>query len=231
MPGVYDVLDRMEAFVGRVRSGAHAGATGERITDVVNIGIGGSDLGPVMVTTALKAYADDTKVGGLRAPLRQQHRRHAPRAGPGRREAREHPVRRRQQDVHDAGDDDQRPHRQGVADRGAGRRRAVGKHFVAASTNAEGVADFGIDTANMFPFEDWVGGAVLALEQHWAADRALPGVRALPGAARRGARDGPALPRRAAGRQPAGDPGAAGRLVRRLLRGRDARDPALRTSR
>lgn len=155
VPAVHAVLDRMSAFSERIRSGEWTGHTGRRIRNVVNIGIGGSDLGPAMAYEALRAYtARDltfrfvSNVDGA--------------------------------DLHEAVRDlDAAETLFIIASKtfttietitnatsardwlltglGAG-QEAVAKHFVALSTNAEKVADFGIDTANMFEFWDWVGG-------------------------------------------------------------------------
>ena len=156
MPQVHAVLDKMADFSDRVRSGAWTGHTGKRIRNVVNIGIGGSDLGPVMAYEALRHYSDRdltfrfvSNVDGTdfaEAIARPRRRRDA--------------VHRLVQDVHHARDDDQRPHgaRSGLLAALGGDETAVAKHFVAVSTNAEEVAKFGIDTANMFGFWDWVGG-------------------------------------------------------------------------
>ena len=125
------------------------------IRNIVNIGIGGSDLGPVMAYEALRHYSDRSltfrfvsNVDGTRL------RRSGARPRPGG-----HAVHRVIEDVHDARNDDQRPHRARVVAGGPRRRPGpVAKHFVAVSTNAGEVATFGIDTANMFGFWDWVGG-------------------------------------------------------------------------
>ena len=122
-------------------------------------------------------------------------------------------VHRLLEDVHDARDDDQRAHRARLGADGAGRRRkAVAKHFVAVSTNAAKVAEFGIDTANMFGFWDWVGGrysmdSAIGLST-MIADR--PG--RLPRHARRLPRDGRALPHRAVRAEPAGAAWACSRV-------------------
>ena len=149
------MLDRMAAFSERVRGGEWSGHTGKPIRNVVNIGIGGSDLGPVMAYEALRHYADARDD----LPLRLQRRRHRLRRGDARPRPRGDAVHRLLEDLHHAGDDDQRAHGARV---GAGRRcgdeAAIAKHFVAVSTNAEGVDEFGIDTDNMFGFWDWVGG-------------------------------------------------------------------------
>jgi glucose-6-phosphate isomerase len=155
VPQVHSVLDRMSEFAVRVRSGEWKGHTGSRIRNVVNIGIGGSDLGPVMAYEALKAYSDRdmsfrfvSNVDG--ADFAEAVRDLDP-AGTlfivssktfttletmtNARTAREW----------------------SVAGLG-GEAKSVARHFVAVSTNSEEVAKFGIDTANMFGFWDWVGG-------------------------------------------------------------------------
>lgn len=155
VPGVHAVLDKMSAFSDKVRSGAWKGHTGKRIRNIINIGIGGSDLGPVMAYEALKYYsqrdltfrfvsnvdgtdfveavhdlnADETLflvASKTFTTLETMTNAHAARAW---------------------------------ALKGlGGDESAVAKHFVAISTNAKEVAKFGIDTANMFGFWDWVGG-------------------------------------------------------------------------
>ena len=154
VPGVHAVLDRMSAFAARVRGGAWKGHTGKRIRTIVNIGIGGSDLGPVMAYEALRPYADR----GLTC-------RFVSNVDPA--------------DFMEAtGDLDAAETLfivssktfttlETLTNARAARAwalatlkddRAVAKHFVAVSTNAAEVARFGIDTANMFEFWDWVGG-------------------------------------------------------------------------
>ena len=155
VPGVHAVLDKMAVFADRVRSGAWTGHTGKRIRNVVNIGIGGSDLGPAMATEALRHYSERSmrfrfvsNVDGT--------------------------------DLRDAVIDldpaetlfivssktfttletlsNARSAREWLLKGLDGAADAVAKHFVAVSTNAEQVKAFGIDTANMFEFWDWVGG-------------------------------------------------------------------------
>jgi glucose-6-phosphate isomerase len=152
---VHEVLDRMGAFTDRVRSGEWTGATGQRIRTVVNIGIGGSDLGPVMAYEALKAYAD----AGLECrfisnidPTDLYTKTHDLDPATtlfvvvsktfGTQETLTNATEARSWLVAGLGGD----------------QSAVAKHFVAVSTNAQRVADFGIDTENMFGFWDWVGG-------------------------------------------------------------------------
>jgi len=162
VPGVHAVLDKMAAFARRIRDGSWLGHTGRRIRNVINVGIGGSDLGPVMAYEALRHYSDRSlrfrfvsNVDGTDfaeatwdcdpaetlfvvssktfTTLETMTNAHTARAwvlGA----------------MKDAG---------GAAGPASG---AVAKHFVAVSTNAEEVSRFGIDTANMFEFWDWVGG-------------------------------------------------------------------------
>ena len=131
------------------------GHTGERIRTVVNIGIGGSDLGPAMAYLALRDYSDRSLTFRFVSNIDPTDLAEATRD----LDPAEHAVHRRVEDLHHPGDADQRDGGPPLAGRGARRRRdAVAKHFVAVSTNAEKVAAFGIDTANMFGFWDWVGG-------------------------------------------------------------------------
>ena len=155
VPEVHAVLDRMAAFADRVRDGSWNGHTGKRIRNVVNIGIGGSDLGPVMAYEALRHYSDREHD----VPLRLERRRHRFRRGDARPRPGGDAVHRLVEDLHDARDDDQRAAARATGCcAGSATSAAVAKHFVAVSTNAEEVAKFGIDTANMFGFWDWVGG-------------------------------------------------------------------------
>src|SRR5580700_6381539 len=151
---VHDVLDRMAAFAERVRSGEWTGYTGKPIRNVVNIGIGGSDLGPVMAYEALRAYTqrdltfrfvsnvDATDFVEATRDLRAEETLFIVSSKTfttletltNATSAREWLLAQ----LHD--------------------EAAIASHFVAISTNAQGVAEFGIDTANMFGFWDWVGG-------------------------------------------------------------------------
>ena len=154
VPEVHEVLRKMAAFAGKVRSGEHTGQTGRRIRNVVNIGIGGSDLGPAMAYEALKGFSDRdltvrfvSNVDGI--DIHESLRDLDPQETlfvvcsktfttletlTNARSARNWLLAAMKDDA------------------------AVAKHFVAVSTNAEKVAEFGIDTANMFEFWDWVGG-------------------------------------------------------------------------
>jgi glucose-6-phosphate isomerase len=155
MPDVLAVLARMRDFSERVRGGAWRGATGEAITDVVNLGIGGSDLGPVMVTEALRPYG--------RPDLRAHFVSNVDGTHLAETLRRLDPARAlfivasktftTQETLTNA-----RSARAWLLEQLGGDPAAVAKHFVAVSTNAKEVAAFGIDTANMFPFWDWVGG-------------------------------------------------------------------------
>ncbi|MER5976667.1 glucose-6-phosphate isomerase [Streptomyces sp. NPDC001857] len=154
VPAVHAVLDRMADFAGRVRSGEWTGHTGRRIRNVVNIGIGGSDLGPAMAYEVLRAFTDRdltvrfvSNVDG--ADLHEATRDLDPAETLFIVASKTFTT---IETITNAGSA-----RQWVLD-ALGDEAAVAKHFVALSTNAEKVADFGIDTANMFEFWDWVGG-------------------------------------------------------------------------
>ncbi|MEU2269509.1 glucose-6-phosphate isomerase [Streptomyces olindensis] len=154
VPGVHAVLDKMADFANRVRSGEWTGHTGKRIRNVVNVGIGGSDLGPAMAYEVLRAFTDRSLT--LRFVSNVDGA-----------------------DLHEAIRDlDPAETLFIIASKtfttietvtnatsarswllaALGDEAAVARHFVALSTNAEKVAEFGIDTANMFEFWDWVGG-------------------------------------------------------------------------
>jgi len=155
MPEVRAVLARMRDFSERVRSGAWRGHTGEAITDLVNIGIGGSDLGPVMVTEALRPYGTPDLRAHFVSNIDGTHLAEAcKRVDPARTlfivASKTFTT---QETLTNA-----RSARAWLLDRLGGAPAAVARHFVAVSTNAKEVAAFGIDTANMFPFWDWVGG-------------------------------------------------------------------------
>ena len=120
VPKVHAVLDKMAGFANRVRGGAWRGHTGKRIRNVVNIGIGGSDLGPVMAYEALKHYSDRAHD----VPFRLQRRRDRFRRSRSRPRSGGDAVHRCLEDLHDAGDDDQRPYGPGWSLAGVWRRRA-----------------------------------------------------------------------------------------------------------
>jgi glucose-6-phosphate isomerase len=154
VPQVHEVLDRMAEFADRVRSGQWRGHTGKRIRNVINIGIGGSDLGPVMAYEALRRYSrrdmtfrfvsnvDGTDFAEATRDLAAEETLFIVSSKTfttletmtNARTARQWTV------------------------QALGEEQAVARHFVAVSTNGEEVAKFGIDTANMFGFWDWVGG-------------------------------------------------------------------------
>lgn len=150
---VHEVLSRMEAFALAVRSGSWRGATGERISDVVNIGIGGSDLGPAMAYEALRPFADpaigmhfvsNVDPTDILAVLERTN----PATTLFIVASKTFTTLETMSNAHAARD----WLVQALGD------AAVKNHFVAVSTNAEQVSEFGIDTANMFGFWDWVGG-------------------------------------------------------------------------
>jgi glucose-6-phosphate isomerase len=164
MPEVNAVLAKMRAFSDSVRSGAWKGYTGRPITDIVNIGIGGSDLGPKMVCEALRPYSGR---GGVTPPLRVHFVSNVdssdlvetlklidPETVLFLVASKTFTTQETMANAHSARDWFLAP-RDGAP---APTLEAVARHFVAMSTNEEKVAQFGIDTANMFRFWDWVGG-------------------------------------------------------------------------
>ncbi|GAA4396919.1 glucose-6-phosphate isomerase [Nibrella viscosa] len=154
MPDVNAVLDQMKTFCNRIGSGDWKGYTGKSITDLVNIGIGGSDLGPVMVTEALKPYGKPnlrvhyvSNVDGVH--IYETLQRINPETTLFMIASKTFTTQETMANAHTA--------RQWFLDQ-AGDESAVAKHFVAISTNRAAVETFGIDPANMFGFWDWVGG-------------------------------------------------------------------------
>ncbi|MBD8061387.1 glucose-6-phosphate isomerase [Oceanitalea stevensii] len=151
---VHEVLDRMAAFSEQVRSGQWRGHTGKRITRVVNIGIGGSDLGPKMATIALAPYADPAITCEFVSNVDGDDI--APVLAGADPEETLFVVASKTFTTIETITNATTAREWLVA--ALGDRSAVAKHFVAVSTNGEKVAEFGIDTANMFGFWDWVGG-------------------------------------------------------------------------
>jgi glucose-6-phosphate isomerase len=155
VPQVHAVLDKMADFSNRVRSGAWKGHTGKRIRNVVNIGIGGSDLGPVMAYEALKHYSDRGMTFRFVSNVDSTDFVEATRdLDPAETlfiiSSKTFTTLETMTNAHSA----RAWSLQGLG----GDEKAVAKHFVAVSTNAAEVERFGIDTANMFEFWDWVGG-------------------------------------------------------------------------
>jgi glucose-6-phosphate isomerase len=155
VPQVHDVLDKMADFSNRVRSGAWKGHTGKRIRNVINIGIGGSDLGPVMAYEALKHYSERTMTFRFVSNVDGTDFTEAvldldPAETLFVISSKTFTTLETMTNARTARD-------WSLAGLG-GDEKAVAKHFVAVSTNAAEVAKFGIDTANMFVFWDWVGG-------------------------------------------------------------------------
>lgn len=155
VPQVHAVLKRMAAFANRVRSGSWKGHTGKRIRHVVNIGIGGSDLGPVMAYEALKHYSDRaltfrfvSNVDGI--DFVEATRDLDPAETLFIVSSKTFTTLETMTNATSA--------RAWLLKGLGGDAKAVAKHFVAVSTNADKVSKFGIDTANMFGFWDWVGG-------------------------------------------------------------------------
>ena len=154
MPAVNAVLDKMEQFSNRVISGEWKGYTGKQVTDIVNIGIGGSDLGPLMVTEALKAYqkphinvhfvsnVDGTHISETVKGLNAETTLFMI-------ASKTFTTQETMTNAHTARD---------WFLKTAGSEEYVKNHFVAISTNKDAVTDFGIDPDNMFGFWDWVGG-------------------------------------------------------------------------
>jgi glucose-6-phosphate isomerase len=152
---VHEVLDRMAGFADRVRSGEWTGSTGERIRTVVNIGIGGSDLGPAMAYLALRDFADRSLAFRFVSNIDPTDLAEATRdLDPATTlfivASKTFTTQETLTNAREA--------RRWLVEGLGGDESAVAKHFVAVSTNAAKVAEFGIDTANMFGFWDWVGG-------------------------------------------------------------------------
>jgi glucose-6-phosphate isomerase len=155
VPEVHSVLDKMSDFANRVRSGAWKGHTGKRIRNVINIGIGGSDLGPVMAYEALRFYSDRNMTFRFVSNVDGTDFAEAARdLDPAETlfiiSSKTFTTLETMTNAHSA-------RSWSLAGLG-GDETSVAKHFVAVSTNEGEVAKFGIDTANMFVFWDWVGG-------------------------------------------------------------------------
>jgi len=153
--GVHEVLDRMVAFSDRIRSGAWTGHTGSRIANVVNIGIGGSDLGPVMAYEALRHYAARELTVRFVSNVDGTDFAEATR---GLDPAETLFIVSSKTFTTLETMTNARTARAWLLGGLGGDESAVARHFVAVSTNAQEVTSFGIDTANMFGFWDWVGG-------------------------------------------------------------------------
>lgn len=155
VPAVHDVLDRMTAFCNRVRSGDWKGHTGKRIRNVVNVGIGGSDLGPVMAYEALKHYSDRELTFRFISNVDGTDFAEAvwdldPAETLFIISSKSFTTLETMTNARSA--------RAWLMEGMKGQKASIAKHFVAVSTNEEEVQRFGIDTANMFGFWDWVGG-------------------------------------------------------------------------
>jgi glucose-6-phosphate isomerase len=155
VPDVHDVLEKMANFCNRVRTGAWKGHTGKRIRNIVNIGIGGSDLGPVMAYEALKHYSERSMTFRFVSNIDGTDFAEAVRdLDPSETlfivSSKTFTTLETMTNAHTA--------RAWSLKGLGGDEKSVAKHFVAVSTNAGEVSKFGIDTANMFGFWDWVGG-------------------------------------------------------------------------
>ncbi|HZP44034.1 MAG TPA: glucose-6-phosphate isomerase [Candidatus Binataceae bacterium] len=155
VPEVHQVLDRMADFANRVRHGEWKGHTGRRIRNVINVGIGGSDLGPVMAYEALRHYSDRAMVFRFISNVDGTDFVEATRdLDPAETlfiiSSKTFTTLETMTNAHSA--------REWLLKGLGGEEQAIARHFVAVSTNPVEVAKFGIDTANMFGFWDWVGG-------------------------------------------------------------------------
>ena len=155
VPQVHAVLDKMADFSNRLRTGAWKGYTGKRIRNVINVGIGGSDLGPVMAYEALKHYSDRAMTFRFVSNVDGTDFAEAvwdldPAETLFIISSKTFTTLETMTNAHTA--------RDWLLAGLGGDEKAVARHFVAVSTNASAVAKFGIDTANMFEFWDWVGG-------------------------------------------------------------------------
>ena len=155
VPEVHAVLDAMSEFANRVRSGEWTGHTGKRIRNVVNIGIGGSDLGPVMAYEALKHYSERAMTFRFVSNIDATDLVEATRGLDAAEtlfivSSKTFTTLETMTNAQSA--------RRWLLDGLGGDARAVARHFVAISTNPEKVSEFGIETRNMFRFWDWVGG-------------------------------------------------------------------------
>ncbi len=159
VPKVHEVLDRMAEFAGRVRSGAWTGYTGKPIRHVISIGIGGSDLGPVMAYEALRHYSQREISFGFVSNVDGTDFVEATRGLDAAETlfivcSKTFTTQETLTNAHAA----REWCLQGLGGAEAEKGGAIAKHFVAVSTNAEGVSKFGIDTDHMYGFWDWVGG-------------------------------------------------------------------------
>jgi glucose-6-phosphate isomerase len=155
VPQVHAVLDKMAAFADRIRSGAWKGHTGKRIRNVINIGIGGSDLGPVMAYEALKYYSERSMTFRFVSNVDGTDFAEAVRDLDAAEtlfivSSKTFTTLETMTNAQTA--------REWTLKVLGGDEKSIARHFVAVSTNDKGVAKFGIDTANMFEFWDWVGG-------------------------------------------------------------------------
>ena len=225
VPEVQAVLAKMTDFSERVRDGRWLGHTGKRMRNVVNIGIGGSDLGPVMAYEALKHYSERGMTFRFVSNIDGTDFAEAVRdLDPAETlfivASKTFTTLETMTNAHSA--------RAWLLRGFGGDETAVAKHFVALSTNAAKVAGFGIDTANMFEFWDWVGGRYSMDSAIGLSTMLAIGPDNFREPARRLPRNGRAFPHRAVRAEPARADGPADRLEHQLPRRRNRRGPALR---
>jgi glucose-6-phosphate isomerase len=155
VPQVHEVLEKMAGFADKVSTGSWKGYSGKRIRNIINIGIGGSDLGPVMAYEALKHYSDRTRTFRFVSNIDGTDFAEAVQDINAEEtlfivSSKTFTTIETMTNAHTA--------REWLLQAYKGDQQAIAKHFVAVSTNAGAVSEFGIDTANMFGFWDWVGG-------------------------------------------------------------------------
>lgn len=213
MPEVNAVLEKMKTFSQAIISGQWKGYTGKAITDVVNIGIGGSDLGPFMVTEALRPYKNHltmhfvSNVDGTH--IAEVLKKVNPETTLFLVASKTFTTQETMTNAHSARD---------WFLKTAGDEKHVAKHFAALSTNAKAVGEFGIDTANMFEFLGLGRRSLLAVVCHRAVHYSVRRFRQLCRAAFRRARDGQAFLHHSGGEKPTHSAGVDWHLVQQFLR-------------
>ena len=223
VPQVHAVLDKMADFSNRVRSGEWKGHTGKPIRNVINVGIGGSDLGPVMAYEALRHYSQRDLTFRFVSNIDGTDFAEATRDLDAEEtlfiiSSKTFTTLETMTNAHTA---------RAWALATLKDDAAIAKHFVAVSTNAAEVAKFGIDTSNMFEFWDWVGGRYSMDAAIGLSTMIAIGPEQFPRHARRLSSDGRAFPHGPFRAQPARAHGTPGRLLQQLLRRADRGGAAL----
>ena len=217
------MLAAMKSFSDQIRDGAIKGATGETFTDIVNIGIGGSDLGPAMVTLALEPYTrPDLRAHYVSQRRWRPHARHAEAPRP-----QAHAVHRRVQDLHHRRDHDQRGHGPRLDGQCAGRSRRD-RSLRRALDQPRGLRRVRHQVRPHLRLLGLGRRPLLGLVGHRPAGRNRRRLREFRGVPQGRLRDGPAFPQDQAGKEPAGHHGPARRLVPQRLGLLDPRRAALR---